>query len=158
MLHVYATLNGKWKFVGHVEEFGRTFFCHCPCTISPPILFLAHSLSRLASTHTCLLLKWPSEGPIAVCLCNSCDLCPSGSHLSMDCIGLWMSVASFASSHPSPEKQSDNRPEFNHRFLLACSESYPPLHRIMSGITSLGAQTMKRNNSKKRKEKRNVSS
>lgn len=55
-----ATLNGKWKFVGHVEQF-RSAFCHCPCTISfvqtaSPHLPLSFSLFLcLASWHTCLL-------------------------------------------------------------------------------------------------------
>lgn len=109
-----ATLNGKGKFVGHVEQLRsllllsvHNFIC-ANCQPTPLALSLSCSLSFSPCKHTnaCLLLKWPSEEALAMCLCNSCDLCPGGSHLSMDRTRLWMSVPSCARCHPSPEKQS----------------------------------------------------
>lgn len=53
----------------------------------------------------------------------------------MDCIGLGMSVSSYASCHLSPEKQSDDRTEFNHRFSLNSSKISSYSHKMTSNIT-----------------------
>lgn len=131
-----AIQNSKWKFVGHVEQFRRAF----------AIVFAPFHLSLSLHTHACLLLKWPSERGHFCCGARQQlrDLCPSGSHLSMDCIGLWMSVPSRASSHPSWEKQSDNRPEFKHRFPLTLSKISSTRHKIMSSIIGSVAPTIER--------------
>lgn len=128
MLPFRTTLNGKRKFVGYA-------FCHPFVHFFilwklPVHILLSLPLTLFCPTSQTHMLacsrKGPHEGPIAVRLSNSCDLCPSGRHLSTDCIGLGVSVQSCVGFRPSRGKQSDNRLEFNHR--LSCLLAPNPFH------------------------------
>lgn len=123
-----TTLSGKRKFV---SDAFLPSFVHCFILRKLPVhILLSQALTLFFPTSQTHMLacsrKGLRKGPVAVCLSNSCDLCPSGRHLSMDCIGPWMSVQSCVGFHPSRGKQSDNRPEFNHR--LSCSLALNPFH------------------------------